>query len=59
MGGDCHWLGITQEVRKAVSKNLGDKVSVVIILHSPERIRQVDYGSKKGGNQEKQTAKNY
>ncbi|MFZ2287412.1 MAG: DUF1905 domain-containing protein [Bacteroidales bacterium] len=30
MGGNCHWLGITKEVRKATGKNPGDTVHVVI-----------------------------
>jgi hypothetical protein len=38
MGRDCHWLGITQEVRKAMGKNPGDIVHVVIEEDSKERI---------------------
>lgn len=38
MGGDCHWLGITQEVRRAIGKNPGDIVHCVIEEDTEERI---------------------
>jgi len=41
MGGDCHWLGITREVRKAIGKNPGDKVHVIIEEDTEERIVDV------------------
>jgi bifunctional DNA-binding transcriptional regulator/antitoxin component of YhaV-PrlF toxin-antitoxin module len=41
MGGDCHWLGITQEVRKATGKNPGDKVLVEIEEDTEERIVEI------------------
>ena len=41
MGGECHWLGITLEVRKATGKNPGDKVHVVIEEDKEERIVEV------------------
>lgn len=37
MGGDCHWMGITQEIRKATGKNPGDMVHIVIQEDSEER----------------------
>lgn len=30
MGGDCHWIGITQAIRKQIAKNPGDTVEVNI-----------------------------
>jgi len=30
MGGDCHWIGITQTIRKQIGKNPGDTVEVTI-----------------------------
>lgn len=41
MGGDCHWLGINQEVRKAIGKNPGDKVHVIIKEDTEERVVEV------------------
>lgn len=41
MGGDCHWIGINQEVRRAIGKNPGDKVHVVIEEENEERIVEV------------------
>ena len=41
MGGDLHWLGITREVRKAIGKNPGDKVHVIIEEDTEERIVDV------------------
>lgn len=38
MGGDCHWLGITREVRKAIGKDHGDNVHVIIEEDTEERI---------------------
>lgn len=37
MGGECHWLGITQELRKAIGKNPGDRVHVIIEEDTEER----------------------
>jgi hypothetical protein len=37
MGGTCHWLGITQEIRKKIGKNPGDIVHVVIEEETSER----------------------
>jgi bifunctional DNA-binding transcriptional regulator/antitoxin component of YhaV-PrlF toxin-antitoxin module len=37
MGGECHWLGINQEVRKATGKNPGDIVHVIIEEDTEER----------------------
>ncbi len=41
MGGDCHWLGITREMRKATGKNPGDNVRVIIEEDQEERIVEV------------------
>ena len=41
MGGDCHWLAITREVRNAIGKNPGDKVHVIIEEDTEERIVDV------------------
>jgi bifunctional DNA-binding transcriptional regulator/antitoxin component of YhaV-PrlF toxin-antitoxin module len=41
MGGDCHWLGINQEVRKNIGKNPGDKVHVIIEEETEERVVEV------------------
>ncbi|HLO58524.1 MAG TPA: YdeI/OmpD-associated family protein [Bacteroidales bacterium] len=41
MGGECHWLGITQEIRKATGKNPGDKVHVVIEEDLEERTVEI------------------
>ena len=41
MGGDCHMLGVTQEVRKATGKNPGDTVHVVIEEDTEERMVEV------------------
>ena len=41
MGSDCHWLGITQEIRKASGKNPGDKVHVIIEEDTEERIVEI------------------
>ncbi|HEX2396215.1 MAG TPA: YdeI/OmpD-associated family protein [Bacteroidales bacterium] len=41
MGGDCHWIGINQEVRKAIGKNPGDKVHVIIEEETEERTVEV------------------
>lgn len=41
MGGDCHWLGITQEVRKITGKNPGDIVHVVIEEDKEERTVEI------------------
>lgn len=40
MGYDCHWLGMTQKVRKAIGKNPGDTVHV--ILQKDEEPRTVE-----------------
>jgi hypothetical protein len=37
MGGDCHWLGITKELRKSLGKNPGDTIHVVITEDKEER----------------------
>jgi hypothetical protein len=41
MGGDCHMLGITQEIRKATGKNPGDTVHIVIEEETEERTVKV------------------
>jgi hypothetical protein len=41
MGGECHWLIITQEVRKAISKNPGDIVHVVLEEDTEERVVEI------------------
>jgi bifunctional DNA-binding transcriptional regulator/antitoxin component of YhaV-PrlF toxin-antitoxin module len=38
MGGDCHLLGITQQLRKETGKNPGDIVHVVLEEDTEERI---------------------
>ena len=38
MGGDCHLLGITQQLRKETGKNPGDTVHVVLEEDTDERI---------------------
>ncbi|MDY0098136.1 MAG: YdeI/OmpD-associated family protein [Bacteroidales bacterium] len=37
MGGGCHWLGVTKEVRKAIGKEPGDTVHVIIEEETGER----------------------
>lgn len=37
MGGDCHWIGINQDVRRAIGKNPGDSVHVFITEETEER----------------------
>lgn len=37
MGGDSHWLGITQELRKTVGKQPGDSLHVVVEEDREER----------------------
>jgi hypothetical protein len=41
MGSPCHWLGITQEVRKAIGKEPGDKVHVIIEEDTVERVVEI------------------
>lgn len=41
MGGDCHLLGITQNVRKETGKNPGDTVHVVLEEDADERIVEI------------------
>lgn len=41
MGGDCHWLGITQQLRKETGKNPGDTVHVIIEEDIEERIIEI------------------
>lgn len=41
MGGDCHWIGINQEVRKAIGKNPGDTVHVIITEETEERTVEI------------------
>ena len=38
MGGDCHLLGITQQIRKETGKNPGDTVHVILEEDAEERI---------------------
>jgi len=38
MGSACHFIGVTKEVRKAIQKNPGDVVHVVIEKDTEERI---------------------
>jgi hypothetical protein len=41
MGGDCHWLGITKEVRSAINKNFGDIIHVMIEEDKEERTVEI------------------
>ena len=41
MGGECHWLGITQQVRAAIKKDPGDSVHVIIEEDKEERSVEV------------------
>lgn len=41
MGGDCHWLGITQKVRKETGKNPGDTVHVILEEDTEERTVEI------------------
>jgi len=41
MGGDSHWIGINQEVRKEIGKDPGDEVHVVIEEETEERTVEV------------------
>lgn len=41
MGGECHWMGITQEVRKKTGKNPGDKVHIIIEEDLEERTVEI------------------
>jgi hypothetical protein len=38
MGSDCHWLGLTKEVRQAIGKKPGDPVHVIIIEDIEPRV---------------------
>lgn len=40
MGG-CYWLGITQAMRKAIGKNPGDQVEVVVEKDMEERVAEI------------------
>lgn len=46
MGHDCHWLGVTKEVRNAIGKHPGDVVHVVLKQDTEPRIVQIpeDFG---------------
>lgn len=41
MGAACHWIGITQQVRKETGKNPGDTVHVILEEDTEERIVEV------------------
>ncbi len=41
MGGDCHWLGITRELRKSTGKEPGDTVHVIIEEDTEERLVEI------------------
>lgn len=41
MGGECHWLGITQQVRTSVGKDFGDIVHVIIEEDKEERTVEI------------------
>lgn len=41
MGHHCHCLGITQKIRKAINKQPGDKVHVVLIEDNEVRIVEI------------------
>ncbi|WKS95417.1 YdeI/OmpD-associated family protein [Riemerella columbina] len=41
MGGTCHRLGLTQEVRAALGKTFGDEVSVVLVQDLEERVVEI------------------
>lgn len=43
MGGECHWIGVTQELRKKINKNPGDKVHVIIEEDTEERTVEIPY----------------
>jgi hypothetical protein len=39
MGSDCHWIGITQEIRRKINKNPGDMIHVTITKdNEPRRV---------------------
>ncbi len=40
MGMNCHWLGITKEIRKKINKSPGDNVHV--ILQKDDEVRTVE-----------------
>ncbi len=41
MGGDCHILGITKEIRKVIGKSFGDLVKVEIEQDNTERSLEI------------------
>jgi hypothetical protein len=41
MGYDCHVLGITQEVRKQIDKNFGDKITIILEQDLEERVVEI------------------
>jgi uncharacterized protein YdeI (YjbR/CyaY-like superfamily) len=41
MGTTCHWAGVNKEVRKAIGKNPGDKVHVIIEEDLDERTVEI------------------
>ena len=38
MGKECHWLGLTQDVRKKLGKSFGDTVHVELVKDIEERV---------------------
>ena len=41
MGHDCHFVGVTQEVRKAIDKNPGDIIHVILKKDDAPRVVEV------------------
>jgi hypothetical protein len=41
MGLDCHWIGLTQAVRKIICKNPGDKIHLIVEKDTEERTVEI------------------
>lgn len=46
MRADCHWIGLTQEVRKKINKEPGDIIKVTIIEDTEPRVVELPDGLK-------------
>lgn len=56
MGHGCHWIGLTQAVRKIINKNPGDKVQLVVEKDNEERIVEIPADLQKLLKKEKSAA---
>lgn len=56
MGQGCHWIGLTQAVRKIINKNPGDKVQLIVEKDMEERTVEIPQELKKIFAKEKEVA---